>query len=145
MNIVVRLFIAGLLLVSAFAFNSTAFAQIDVLLPENISKSSAPLADIEVFVRNGCPHCAKAELFLLALKRERPALNIVIHDVSQIVSRVIMMVKEKKVISIDGKEVPIDAQTICVHGDTPGAVDMVKALRQALDKEGIQLKPFGAA
>jgi len=54
-----------------------------------------------------------------------------------------MMVKEKKVISIDGREVPIDAQTICVHGDTPGAVDMVKALRLALDKEGIQLRPFG--
>jgi len=53
------------------------------LLPEENSKSAVKPADIEVFVRNGCPHCAKAELFLQALKREQPALRIVIHDVDQ--------------------------------------------------------------
>jgi glutaredoxin len=40
-------------------------------------------ADIEVFVRNGCPHCAKAEIFLHTLQQEQPALNIVIRDVSK--------------------------------------------------------------
>ncbi len=40
-------------------------------------------ADIEVFVRTGCPHCEKAELFLQQLKRETPTLNIVIHDLSK--------------------------------------------------------------
>ncbi|MDD1631848.1 MAG: glutaredoxin family protein [Methylococcaceae bacterium] len=59
------------------------FAAADVLLPEENSKSAVKPADIEVFVRNGCPHCAKAELFLQALKREQPALRIVIHDVDQ--------------------------------------------------------------
>lgn len=74
----------------------------------------------------------------------RKLAGAVIHDVSQVVTRVIKMVKDHSVISITGKEVPIQAQTICVHGDTPGAVDMVKALRGALEKEGIRLKPFGA-
>ncbi|HEY5140079.1 MAG TPA: glutaredoxin, partial [Methylococcales bacterium] len=80
---IVKLFIAGIVVISAFALNSMAFAQAEVLLPGKSSVSTVPSADIEVFVRNGCPHCAKAELFLHALKRELPALRIVIHDVSQ--------------------------------------------------------------
>jgi len=80
---IVRLFIAGLVLISTFALNPMVFAAADVLLPEENSKSAVRPADIEVFVRNGCPHCAKAELFLQALKREQPALRIVIHDVDQ--------------------------------------------------------------
>lgn len=79
----VRLFIAGLLLMSAFALNSMAFAETAVLLPEKSGESVVASADIEVFVRDGCPHCAKAELFLQTLKREQPALRIVIHDVAQ--------------------------------------------------------------
>jgi glutaredoxin len=72
----VNLFFASLLL-------SMLFAEVDVLLAEKSSESAVPSADIEVFVRSSCPHCAKAELFLQALKREQPALRIVIHDVFQ--------------------------------------------------------------
>ncbi len=78
-----KLFIAGLIGASAIALNSIAFASEDVLLPEKSSESAIQSADIEVFVRSGCPHCAKAELFLQALQREQPALRIVIHDVAQ--------------------------------------------------------------
>ena len=78
---IVRLFVAGLIVVSTFALSPMAYAEAGVLLPENSSESASPSADIEVFVRTGCPHCAKAELFLQALKREQPALRIVIHDV----------------------------------------------------------------
>ena len=48
--------------------------------------ADAPPADetrIEVFVREGCPHCAKAEEFLAQLQKERPALSIVIRDVQK--------------------------------------------------------------
>jgi glutaredoxin len=44
---------------------------------------AAQMADIEVFIRDGCPHCAKAELFLQALKKKQPALKIIIQDVSK--------------------------------------------------------------
>jgi len=74
----------------------------------------------------------------------RKVAGSVVHDITQVVTRVVRMVKDHSVISITGKEVPIEAQTICVHGDTPGAVDMVKALRRALDKEDIKLQAFGA-
>ena len=43
----------------------------------------AAIPDIEVFVREGCPHCARAEKFLEKLHKEQPNLNIVIHDVSK--------------------------------------------------------------
>jgi glutaredoxin len=45
-------------------------------------ESAQAQADIEVFVREGCPHCAKAEEFLAKLKQERPGLRIVVRDVS---------------------------------------------------------------
>lgn len=56
-----------------------------------ISAQAKPIAeappqtgvDIEVFVREGCPHCAKAEVFLAALAREHPELRIAVHDIHQ--------------------------------------------------------------
>jgi len=73
----------------------------------------------------------------------RKVTGSVIHEVGQVVDRVVRMVKDHTVISITGKEVPIEAQTICVHGDTPGAVEMIKALRGVLEKENIALRAFG--
>ena len=73
----------------------------------------------------------------------RKVAGSVIHNITEVVSRVVRMVKDESIISITGKEIPIHAQTICVHGDTPGAVEMVKALREALDKENIVLRAFG--
>lgn len=68
----------------------------------------------------------------------------VIHDVNAVAERVLRMARERNVIAIDGTVVPINAQTICVHGDTPGAVDMIKAVRAKLEAEGIAFKAFGA-
>jgi hypothetical protein len=67
----------------AFALNSMAFASADVLLPEKSSEPALQPADIEDFVRNGYLHCAKAKLFLQALKREQPTLRIVFHDMAR--------------------------------------------------------------
>ena len=73
----------------------------------------------------------------------RKIAGSVIHDIDAVVARVVRMVTDKTVVSISGNIVPIQAQTICVHGDTPGAVDMVKAIRAALEKEKIVLRAFG--
>jgi glutaredoxin len=45
------------------------------------AQAAAQPADIEAFVRTGCPHCAKAEEFLARLRRERPALRVLVRDV----------------------------------------------------------------
>jgi len=73
----------------------------------------------------------------------RKQSGAVIHDVDIVAGRVLSMVKDKSVKSIDGIDIPIRAQTICVHGDTPGAVGMIKAIREKLEKNGIEFQAFG--
>ena len=65
-----------------------------------------------------------------------------IHDKNEAISRVKKMVLEGKVISIDGKEVPIAADSICVHGDNPEAVNFVSQIKNSLEAENIVLKPL---
>lgn len=67
----------------------------------------------------------------------------IIHDANAVAERILKMVKDKTVKSIDGTSVHISAQTICVHGDTPGAVEMIKAIKQKLEQNNIKLQSFG--
>ena len=66
----------------------------------------------------------------------------VIDDAAKVAERVSMMVREKRVLAVDGASVPLDAQTICVHGDTPGAERLVAAIRARLDADGVAIRPF---
>jgi UPF0271 protein len=50
------------------------------------------------------------------------------------------MVKEGVVRSLSGKDVPIAANTLCIHGDQPGAVQFASQIRTALEAEGIAVK-----
>jgi UPF0271 protein len=63
--------------------------------------------------------------------------DALLHDPQEAAERVMTMLREKKVRALDGTNVPISADTICVHGDTPGAVDFVRALREHLEEQGI--------
>jgi len=63
----------------------------------------------------------------------------IIHDVGLCISRIIRMVKENKVTAITGEDVALSPQSICVHGDTPEAVEFVKNIKDSLTKEGIAL------
>ena len=53
------------------------------------------------------------------------------------------MVRDKTVISIDGAEIPLKAETICVHGDSAGAFEMIKAIRKKLEEGNVAVKAFG--
>lgn len=66
----------------------------------------------------------------------------VIHDKKEAIERVKKMVLTGKVTSIDGKEISIAADSICVHGDNPEAVNFVSLIRKSLEDEGIELKPL---
>lgn len=66
----------------------------------------------------------------------------VIHDAQQAAARAVMMAKEHKVISINGKEIPLQADSICVHGDNAQAIELVCTIRSALQAEGIAIKNF---
>jgi UPF0271 protein len=67
----------------------------------------------------------------------------VIKDPDEVAERALKMAKEGKVVAVDGTEIPLAAQTLCVHGDTPGAVNLVKSVREKLEAEGVQVKPMG--
>lgn len=65
-----------------------------------------------------------------------------ITDEEEAVSRVIRMIKEGKVKTITGKDIPIQADSVCVHGDGEKALKFVEKIREALTKEGILIKPL---
>ncbi|MBB4232604.1 LamB/YcsF family protein [Rhizobium mongolense] len=66
----------------------------------------------------------------------------VIHDPEQVASRMLRLVKEGRFTAIDGTEIELEAQSICVHGDTPTGVSIARSVRDALVQEGVELKSF---
>lgn len=76
----------------------------------------------------------------LLVPRDQP--NAVIHHKNHCIQRVVKMVKEKTVAAVDGKEILIQADTVCLHGDHPEALDFARALKEALIKAGIKLVPL---
>jgi lactam utilization protein B len=71
----------------------------------------------------------------------RTESNAILHDPEEAVTRVLRMLREGVVSAIDGSEVAIEAETVCVHGDTPEAVAFAKELRQKLAAAGIKIAP----
>jgi 5-oxoprolinase (ATP-hydrolysing) subunit A len=67
----------------------------------------------------------------------------VIHDASAVVARAVRMVKEKNVVAIDGSVVPLEADTICVHGDTPGSDQLAAKIRAGFEAAGVTVKAIG--
>jgi UPF0271 protein len=68
----------------------------------------------------------------------------VIHDTQQLVERAIRMVQEQNVIAVDGSTIALRADTICLHGDTPGAADHARAVRAGLENAGITIRSLRA-
>lgn len=66
----------------------------------------------------------------------------VLHDVGQIADRVASMVGSGRVGAVDGSTIPIVAESVCVHGDSPGAVQIANAVRDRLTADGVALKSF---
>lgn len=64
----------------------------------------------------------------------------VIHDVDEVLKRTVKMVQEQKVTTIDGKEISLRFDTICVHGDNPEALNMVKEIKAEFTKNNIEIK-----
>ena len=75
----------------------------------------------------------------LLSRREKSA---VLSDPAIVAERMVKFVETGKITAIDGKEITLDAQSICLHGDSPSAVLMAKAVKAGLEKAGVSLKPF---
>jgi UPF0271 protein len=79
---------------------------------------------------------------LLLVPRNQP--GAVIHDVAEIQKRIVQLVNEGTVTTIDGQVMEIPCHSICVHGDTPGALDLVRQIRSALEAAHIAITPMGS-
>jgi UPF0271 protein len=66
----------------------------------------------------------------------------VIHDADEAAARVLKMVESQSVTAVDGTRFKVRIDTVCVHGDTPGAVAMARRVRETLVSAGIELAPM---
>lgn len=78
----------------------------------------------------------------LVSRREKGA---VLHDPQAVAQRMLRLVEEGVVQAIDGSLTRVQADSICVHGDSPGAVDMARELRRQLEQAGVQIQAFADA
>jgi UPF0271 protein len=66
----------------------------------------------------------------------------VLHDVNEIADRVASMVTTGRVTAVDGSTIPVTVESVCVHGDSPGAVQIANAVRDRLVADGVELNAF---
>ncbi len=72
----------------------------------------------------------------LLSRREKGA---VIEDHEVVARRALKMATEGKVVAVDGTEIKLKADTLCVHGDNPAAVQLVKKVRETLSEAGVEV------
>ena len=70
--------------------------------------------------------------------RTRP--DALLRDPNEAAQRVLRMLREGKVRSVEGRDVEVRGETICVHSDTPGAVEFARELRSQLEHEGVRIE-----
>ena len=71
----------------------------------------------------------------------RKESGAVIHDGDMVAEKVLKMVQEGRVVCKDGSEIELTADTICVHGDNPSALSLVRKIREALQASGVEIAP----
>ena len=72
----------------------------------------------------------------------RTEAGAVLHDRDEIAERMLRLAAEGVITSIDGTDIALSAETICVHGDTPDAVGIARAVREALAASGLTITSF---
>lgn len=77
----------------------------------------------------------------LVSRREKGA---VLHDAQAVAARMLRLAREGVVEAIDGSSVRVQADSICVHGDSPGAVAMAREVRAVLEQAGVAVQAFAA-
>lgn len=76
------------------------------------------------------------------VSRQHP--HAVLHDINEICHRMLQLIQHGTITAIDGSTITLHAQSICVHGDSPGAVAIAQNLKSQLIAAGIEIKPFAA-
>lgn len=109
-----------------------------VVMPGSVLEQLAAAAGLRL-VREVYADRAYDETGRLVARSEPGA---VITDAAQAADRVMEMIDVQAVTSLSGRKIPVAIDTVCVHGDTPGAVKMAGLIRRRLENAGIALKAF---
>lgn len=72
----------------------------------------------------------------------RSAPGAVLQDPADVTARVLRLVDNDVVASVDGGDLDVRGETACVHGDSPGAVEMARAVRDGLGVAGVTVRAF---
>jgi len=107
-------------------------------LPGSAAAAAAAEAGIEA-VGEGFADRAYTGDGRLVSRREPGA---VLDDPGLVAARAARMATERRVGTVDGGEVAVEVRSLCVHGDTPGAVELARAVRTALEEAGVVLEAF---
>lgn len=107
-------------------------------LPGSVFLARAEEAGLPV-VREAFADRAYTPTGTLVSRREPDA---VLHDPQQIAARVVRLVTTGELVAVDGSTLAVQADSICLHGDTPGAVEMARQVRAALDDAGVAVRAF---
>jgi UPF0271 protein len=107
-------------------------------LPGSVLLRAAEAAGLPT-VREGFADRGYTALGTLLPRREAGAL---VHDPAAVAERAVRMVTDGVVVAVDGTEVTLAVDSVCVHGDTEGAVGLARAVRNALEAGGLRLAPF---
>ncbi|NMR30556.1 LamB/YcsF family protein [Crystallibacter degradans] len=75
----------------------------------------------------------------LVSRREAGA---VLHDPEVVVANMVRLAQDGEIVAVDGSVVKVQAESICVHGDTPGSVAMAAAVRTGLEAAGVGVRSF---
>lgn len=105
---------------------------------EGMARSVGAQAGLRVFHEAFADRAYNADGTLVS--RRLP--DAVIADPAEVAARVLRMVCEHEVVAIDGTVVPLNADSVCVHGDSPSAVAMARAVRARLESEGVAIRAF---
>jgi len=73
---------------------------------------------------------------------DRKLPGAMLHDANEAAKRILSMLRAGAIIATDGTRIPARIDTVCLHGDTPQALEMAKLLRSNLEAEGVRLQPF---
>jgi UPF0271 protein len=129
-------------LATAIACATAAFSRSLILfgLPGSEILKAGRAAGLRVAAEAFADRAYEADGSLVS--RKKP--GAVVSDAASVVSRAIRMAKDKVVTAIDGTVVTLDVDTICVHGDTPGADELASRLRAGLEAAGVSVRAVGA-
>ncbi|KAE8764694.1 LamB/YcsF family protein [Georgenia thermotolerans] len=109
-----------------------------LVLPGSVIQREAEAAGLRAVVEAFADRAYNADGSLVSRRME----GSVIHDPEAIAARVVQMATDSTVETVDGQTITVDAESVCVHGDTPGAVAIATAVRAALEEAGVPVTSF---